>query len=96
MDFLQHLPDANQLGQEHGCEEHECEEHEEMISNPIVLPKGPITRARAKKIQQALNCHLQGLVNLASNGLRGLHGMSSLDTRAEDVNLNLLQVDIHE
>ncbi|KAJ8763060.1 hypothetical protein K2173_023265 [Erythroxylum novogranatense] len=80
--------DANQLGQEQGREE-----HEEMISNPIVLPRGPITRSRAKKIQQALNCHLQGLVTLASNGL---HGMPRLETRAEDVNFNLLQVDIHE
>ncbi|KAJ8764932.1 hypothetical protein K2173_010397 [Erythroxylum novogranatense] len=83
--------DANQLGQEQGREE-----HEEMISNPIVLPRGPITRSRAKKIQQALNCHLQGLVTLASNGLHGLHGMPRLETRAEDVNFNLLQVDIHE
>ncbi|KAJ8752693.1 hypothetical protein K2173_006495 [Erythroxylum novogranatense] len=83
--------DANQLGQEQGREE-----HEEMITNPIVLPRGPITRSRAKKIQQALNCHLQGLVTLASNGLHGLHGMPRLETRAEDVNFNLLQVDIHE
>ncbi|KAJ8747655.1 hypothetical protein K2173_006502 [Erythroxylum novogranatense] len=39
--------DANQLGQEQGREE-----HEEMISNPIVLPRGPITRSRAKRFSK--------------------------------------------
>ena len=33
------------------------------ISSPISLPQGPITRSRAKKLQQTLNSHLQGDTN---------------------------------
>jgi len=91
-DSVAKQPTGGMDGQELGREEHVDEE----ISNPIVLPRGPITRSRAKKIQQALICHLQDLVTLASNGLHGMHGMSSLEIKAEDVNFNLLQVDVHD
>ena len=49
-----------------------CTKEGEVMSNtsPISIPQGLITRSRAKKIQQALITHLQGMINSASEDLQ--------------------------
>ena len=47
------------------------------ISSPISLPQGPITRSRAKKLQQTLNSHVQGLVKITSEGLQGVQSFGA-------------------
>ena len=61
-------------------------------SNPISMPQGPITRARAKKLQQALILHLQGLVNSAKDGLQG---DSSFGSSVNLVQYNVIQVQVN-
>ena len=53
--------------------------HDEVrtISSPISLPQGPIRRSRAKKLQQALNSHVQGLVKITSEGLQGVQSFGA-------------------
>ena len=40
-------------------------------TSPISMPKGPITRSRAKKLQQEMIKHLQGLINAAKEEFQG-------------------------
>ena len=49
-----------------------CTKKGKAVSNtsPISMPQGLITRSRAKKIQQALITHLQGMINSASEDLQ--------------------------
>ena len=42
---------------------------DQRTSNPISMPPRLMTRTRAKKLQQEFIHHLQGLMNLASEGL---------------------------
>ena len=74
-DFRSKLQDKDQVQVQH-------------VSNPISMPPGPITRSRSKKFQQALVHHLQGLVNLANEGLQGHQGFG---TRVAQVQYNLIQ-----
>ena len=39
-------------------EDQAAQDEVRMISSPMSLPQGPITRSRAKKLQQALNSHV--------------------------------------
>ena len=55
------------------------------------MPQGLTTRSLSKKFQQVLIHHLQGLVNLASEGLQGHQGFR---TSAAQVQYNLIQVQV--
>ena len=58
---------------------------------PIVMPQGPITRSKSKKLQQALIHYLQGLVSLASEGLQG---HQNFRTNADQVQYKVIQVQV--
>ena len=58
-------------------------------SSQLSLPQGPITRSRAKKLQQALNSHLQSLVSIISEELRGT---KSYEAREDQMERNLMKI----
>ena len=73
----------------HHEDEHDQEGKDQVqeVSNPITMPQGPVTRSRSKKLQQALIHHLQGLVSLVSEGLKG---HPSFGTIVNQVEYNLI------
>ena len=68
-----------------------CIKEGETVSNtsPISMPQGPITRGRAKKLQQALITHVQGIIHTASEGL---HGITSVRPNVTHGHINVFQV----
>ena len=58
-------------------------------SGSLSLPQGPITRSRAKKLQQALNLHLQSLVSITSEELQGTQSYGS---KGDQVELNVMKI----
>ena len=68
-----------------------CTKEGEAVSNtsPISMPQGPITRGRAKKLQQALITHVQGIIHTASEDL---HGVTSVRPNVTHGHINVFQV----
>ena len=63
-------------------------DHDSLIS----MPQGPITRSRAKKLQQNLIIHLQGLVKMVSEELQGYQSFV-VNTTQENFNVILIEVE---
>ena len=55
------------------------------------MPQGRITRSQAKKLQQVLIRHVQGLMILASEGLQGFQNFGS---SGNQVSFNVFQVQV--
>ena len=73
------------------CKE-ELKFHKAEPAHPLSMPQGPITRSRAKKIQQALLAHLQAWINSTAKEIQGEpHVVSSFGSKPQVI-YNVIQV----
>ena len=62
-----------------------CDENQQALKDPLYVPVGPITRARSKKIKEALNGLIQEIWTNSNTG------HSKLSPKDDEGIINLIQ-----